>query len=66
MKDIFHVFNPLTGQHIACFSVEEAKQTRQQCISEYVETQKHLFTVGQEIENTDGDTLWNPIDIDTI
>lgn len=64
VKEIFHVFNPLTGQHITCNSVEEAKETQQKCISDYIETQKHLFSVAQEIETVNGDTLWNPIDLD--
>jgi hypothetical protein len=64
LKDVYHVFNPLTGQHTTCNSLEEAKETRQQYIQDYIETQKNMFSVAQEIENSDGDTLWNPIDID--
>jgi hypothetical protein len=66
VKDVFHVFNPLTGQHITCNSLEEAKQTREQCIRDYVKSHEQLFTVAQEIETGDGNTLWNPINLDDL
>lgn len=66
VKEIYQVFNPLTGQHITCNSVEEAKEAREQVMKDYLESQKGLFSVAQEIETTNGDTLWNPIDLDNM
>lgn len=64
MKDVYHVFNPTTGQHTTCNSLAEAKQTREQFMQEYLESHKHMFSTAQEIETPNGDTLWNPIDLD--
>ena len=66
MKEVYHVFNPMTGQHTTCNSLEEAIETRQQIMRDYLETHKHIFSVAQEIETFEGNTLWNPIDIDKI
>ncbi len=64
VKDVYHVFNPLTGQHTSCNSLEEAKQTRAQYMQDYLESHKQMFSAAQEIETGNGDTLWNPIDLD--
>jgi hypothetical protein len=64
MKEVYHVLNPLNGQYTTCNSVEEAKQTREQFMQEYIESRKNLFSVSQAVETENGDTLWNPIDLD--
>lgn len=64
VKEIYQVFNPLTGQYTTCNSVEEAKKVREQVMKDYLKSQKGLFSVAQEIETSNGDTLWNPIDLD--
>lgn len=58
----YMIFNPLSGQHEEASSLEEAIDIRKKCITDFIDSNIHVFSVVR-VDKTEDGTTWVPIEM---
>ena len=61
---VYHVFNPMTGQHVDALSLEDAAQRRQEFINQFLQANIGMFSVIEETVANTGESSTRTVDVE--